>query len=144
LFICFGNACRSQMAEAFARKYGSDVLIPASAGTYPAGFLAPDTISSMDEKGIDIRDHFPKTIRHLGRATFDLVINMSGTPIPESQTGSAEVRAWDVDDPISLPYEEHCEVRDRIERLVMTLILELRREFSMPKLHGFGSGKVDP
>ena len=31
LFVCIGNACRSQMAEAFARTLGSDVMIPASA-----------------------------------------------------------------------------------------------------------------
>jgi len=129
------------MAEGFARIYGSDVLIAASAGVYPAGNLAPDTIQAMDEKGIDIRGHFPKTIRHLGRATFDLIINMSGMPLPENQTGDAEVRAWDVDDPICLPYEEHCEVRDRIERMVMNLILELRREAAAPKLYGFGSSR---
>ena len=127
------------MAEAFARAYGSDVLIPASAGLYPAGDVASDSIRAMDEKGIDIREHFPKTIRHLGRATFDLVINMSGAPIPERLTGAAGIRAWNVDDPIALPYDDHCEVRDQIEKLVMQLILELRRESAAPKLHGFGS-----
>lgn len=139
LFVCFGNACRSQMAEGFARKYGSDVLIAASAGMYPAGNVAADTIRAMDEKGIDIREHFPKTIRHLGRATFDLVINMSGMPIPEDQTRGAAVRAWNLDDPIGLPYDDHCKIRDRIENLVMTLILELRRAPS--KLHGLGSSR---
>ena len=36
LFICIGNACRSQMAEAFAKAYGSDILIVQSAGLAPA------------------------------------------------------------------------------------------------------------
>ena len=76
LFVCIGNACRSQMAEGFARTYGSDVLIPASAWLSPAGNVAGDTIQAMDDRGIDIRDHFPKTIRHLGKVQFDLVINM--------------------------------------------------------------------
>ena len=143
LFVCIGNACRSQMAEGFACAYGSDVMIAASAGLHPAARLPDDTIQAMDEKRIDIREHFPKAIRHLGRTTFDLVINMSGLPIPEKQTGAAEVRAWDVDDPIGMPYEEHCEVRDKIEGLVMTLILELRRASLAPKLHGFGSGRVE-
>ena len=131
------------MAEGFARAYGSDVLIAASAGLHPAARLADDTIQAMDEKRIDISEHFPKAIRHLGRATFDLVINMSGLPIPEKQTGAAEVRAWDVNDPICLPYEDHCVVRDQIEGLVMTLILELRRTSLAPKLHRFGSGRVE-
>ena len=39
-------------------------------------------------------------------------------------------------------YEEHCEVRDQIERLVMNLILELRREQRAPRFRGQGSGQL--
>jgi len=124
LFVCIGNSCRSQMAEAFARAYGNDVIIPASAGLSPAVGIASDTMRAMAEKGLDLRDQFPKAIRHLGRAQFDLVINMSGFDLPD-EVGT-EVRTWDVPDPICLHYDEHCEVRDGIERLVMNLILELR------------------
>ena len=142
LFVCIGNACRSQMAEGFARTYGSDVMIPASAGLSPASGMVGDTIRAMDERGINIRDHFPKSLRHLGRASFDLVINMSGVPIPEGETGSAEERAWEVDDPVSMSYEGHCAIRDQIETLVMRLILDLRRGQRAPKLQGFGSGRL--
>ena len=41
LFVCIGNACRSQMAEAFARAYGSDVLVASSAGLFPAKAVPP-------------------------------------------------------------------------------------------------------
>jgi len=140
LFVCIGNACRSQMAEAFARAYGSDVLVPASAGLAPANRVATDTIEAMQEKGIDLRDHFPKAIRHLGRAEFDLVINMSGEPLPD--TIRCEVRTWDVEDPVFLRYEDHCAVRDQIEKLVMELILELRKDQARPQLRPFGSGRV--
>jgi len=140
LFVCIGNSCRSQMAEAFARAYGSDALIPASAGLAPAGRVASDTLEAMMEKGLDLRDHFPKAIRHLGRVEFDLVINMSGEPLPD--TIRCEVRSWDVADPICLSYEDHCMVRDEIERLVMNLILELRKEQAQPQLRPFGSGRV--
>jgi arsenate reductase len=139
LFVCLGNSCRSQMAEAFARSYGSDVMIPASAGLTPAMNVAPDTKRAMSEKGIDLRDHFPKGIRHLGRAEFDLVINMSGLTLPE--TLGAAIRSWDVEDPVFMEYEEHCEVRDYIERLVMNLVLELRRDQATRKLHPFETGR---
>ena len=46
---------------------------------------------------------------------------------------------WDVDDPIGMSYEEHCGIRDYIERLVMKLVLELRRDQSEPRLRGQGS-----
>ena len=130
LFVCIGNACRSQMAEAFARTYGSDVMVAASAGLAPAMNVAPDTIKAMAEKGIDLRDHFPKSIRHLGRSQFDLAINMSGMELPPIP--GAQGREWDVPDPVFLKYVAHCEVRDEIERMVMGLILDLRREQGAP------------
>jgi arsenate reductase (thioredoxin) len=126
LFVCIGNSCRSQMAEAFARAYGNDVIVPASAGLQPAMGIAADTMRAMADKGLNLRDHFPKAIRHLGRAQFDLVINMSGFDVPDSV--GTEQRMWDVPDPVCLNYDEHCEVRDAIERLVMELILELREK----------------
>jgi arsenate reductase len=130
------------MAEGFARHYGSDAMVPASAGLNPATNVARDTIRAMEDKGIIIREHFPKSVKHLGRVSFDLIINMSGHGIPASQTGRAEVRSWDVDDPVFMSYEEHCEIRDQIERLVVTLVLELRREQKVPKLQGQGSGPI--
>ena len=141
LFVCIGNACRSQMAEAFARAYGSDVLIAASAGVSPAPGVAPDTIRAMEEKNIDIRDHFPKSIKHLGRADFDIVINMSGFFLP--QTVGGRMIDWEVSDPVFMEYKEHCEVRDDIEQRVMKLVLELR---SAPRtqFRGQGSGRLDP
>ena len=88
LFVCIGNACRSQMAEGFARTYGSDVMIAASAGLMPAYAVAPQTIRAMDAKNIDLRDHFPKSLRHLGRAEFEEV----GRDL-ERRTGRIDVRA---------------------------------------------------
>jgi arsenate reductase len=141
LFVCIGNSCRSQMAEGFARAYGSDVMVPASAGLAPATRVASDTLDAMNEKGINLKDHFPKAMRHLGRVEFDIVVNISGQKLPQS--GNAKVVEWKIDDPIGLKYEEHCDVRDEIERKVMQLILELRREQSAPEpLRGFGTGRL--
>ena len=140
LFVCVGNACRSQMAEGFATAYGSDVMIAASVGRAPATSVAPATIRAMDEKNIDIREQFPKGLRHLGKAEFDLVVNMSGTYLP-AEFGTRIVD-WEVLDPVFLPYKEHCEVRDEIERQVMKLIVELRRP-PKKQLRGHGSGRVE-
>jgi len=114
------------MAEAFARTYGSDVLIPASAGLAPASNVAAETVSAMAEKNIDMSDQFPKSFRQLRRVKFDLVVNMSGLPIPwENGVATQE---WPVPDPITMGYQDHCQVRDQIETLVMKLILDLRRK----------------
>lgn len=127
LFVCIGNACRSQMAEGFARTYGADVMIAASAGLAPAMNVARDTKAVMAEKGIDLRDHFPKGVRHLGRAQFDLVVNMSGSEIMPEQMAGATVVEWEVPDPVFMKYDDHCKIRDHIESLVMKLVLDLRR-----------------
>jgi arsenate reductase (thioredoxin) len=125
LFVCIGNACRSQMAEAFARAYGSDVILPASAGLAPAVVIPADTLRAMDEKNLSVRDQFPKALAHMGRYEFDLIVNMSGHELPAAPKGS--VKEWDVPDPVYMRYEDHCRVRDRIEDMVMRLILDLRR-----------------
>jgi protein-tyrosine-phosphatase len=113
-------------------------MIPASAGLAPASRVMSDTIRAMAEKDLDVRDHFPKDLRHMMRLHFDLVVNLSGRPLPESD---APIREWDVADPVSMSYQDHCAVRDELERLVMDLILELRREIK-PQLRGQGSGRL--
>ena len=125
LFVCIGNSCRSQMAEGFARAYGGDVITPASAGHAPATRVSATTLSVMEEKNIDLSDHFPKALSHLRRAQFDLVIDMSGVSAPIGI--QAPVRVWKVADPVAMTYKNHCAIRDEIERLVMGLVLELRR-----------------
>jgi arsenate reductase len=139
LFVCIGNACRSQMAEGFARALGSDVMIPASVGLAPALAVAPSTIRAMEERSIDLRDHFPKSLRHLGRADFDLVINMTGFFLPKEFTG--RIVDWEVADPVFMEYAEHCEVRDAIEQLVIKLVLELRVA-PRSRFRGQGSGRL--
>jgi len=125
LFVCIGNSCRSQMAEAFARAYGSDVIVAASAGLAPALMVAFDTRRAMKEKNISLDDHFPKSLHQLSMVRFDLIVNLSGSELPKDIT--CPVRVWKVRDPIGIRYDMHCEIRDEIEKLVMDLILELRR-----------------
>ena len=128
------------MAEGFARTYGSDVMAPASAGLAPATNLARDTIRAMEEKNIDIRAQFPKTIKQLGKADFDIVVNMSGQFLPP--LGSARIVDWEVADPVFMSYGDHCGIRDDIEQRVMKLVLELRRP-AQPKFRGQGSGRLE-
>jgi arsenate reductase (thioredoxin) len=124
LFVCIGNSCRSQMAEAFARAYGPDVIEPTSAGLQPCHIVSPATLEYMLEKNIDLNHYRPKGLIDTG-AGFDLIVNMSGFPLPAGIP--APIRVWKVDDPIAFPPERHRQVRDQIERLVQSLIIELRR-----------------
>lgn len=124
LFVCIGNSCRSQMAEAFANRYGGDVLLAQSAGLAPCQIVAPATRQVMHEKNFDLEACTPKGIEVTG-THFDIIVNMSGYPIAASI--APRVREWKVDDPISVGIERHREIRDQIEGLVQSLIIELRR-----------------
>jgi arsenate reductase (thioredoxin) len=121
LFVCIGNACRSQMAEGFARHYGGDKILTFSAGSRPAGFVAPLAIEVMKEKGIDISQHYSKGIEELPRQSFDYVITMGcGDECPWVK--GAHRLDWQIADPIGKPIKFFRQVRDEIEEKVKALI----------------------
>ena len=126
LFVCIGNLCRSQMAEGFARTYGLDVLEPASAGLVGGWSIPVSTHQAMQEKNIGLGGQFPKRLDDLSRKDYDVIVNMSGYPLPGDLQGTVE--DWEVADPMGCDADEFREVRDDIENRVMRLILKMRLE----------------
>lgn len=124
LFVCIGNSCRSQMAEGFARAYGADILVAASAGLSPAAIVQPLTKQVLAERNVRIDEQFPKGMEILTRERFDVIVNMSGQKLPLAP--GARVRDWPVRDPIGENEPVYKAVAEQIEGLVMRLILELR------------------
>ncbi|HOU36103.1 MAG TPA: arsenate reductase ArsC [Candidatus Omnitrophota bacterium] len=76
LFVCVENACRSQMAEGFARALGSEIVEAYSAGSHPAFRINPDAIKVMQEAGIDISGQRCKGFKDLTVRDFDYVVTM--------------------------------------------------------------------
>lgn len=76
IILCTGNSCRSQMAEAFWRKYGGDEWEVISAGTKPKGHVYPLAVKAMAEKGIDISDYKSKDMAAYVDQDFDLVVTV--------------------------------------------------------------------
>ena len=83
-----------------------------------------ETRQTMAEKNIDISSQFPKPVSLFPNANFDLVVNISGYPIPRYPLAVE----WKVNDPIGGSDDLYRATRDQIEQLVMKLILELRRK----------------
>jgi arsenate reductase len=75
LFLCTGNACRSQIAEAWARHLKADVVEPYSAGTHPRG-LDPLAVKAMAEVGLDISGQPSKTLSDVSHILFDYVVTV--------------------------------------------------------------------
>ena len=75
LFLCTGNACRSQMAEGWARRLVGDRLEVWSAGIDPHG-LDPRTVRVMVEAGVDISGQRSKHVDELRDVGFDYVVTV--------------------------------------------------------------------
>jgi len=125
LFVCVENAGRSQMAEAFANKYGKGKLIGSSAGNKPAEKVNPVVVEILKEEGIDISMNKPKLITAKMANKVDLVVTMGCNdqgvcPGPFFKP----TIEWHLEDPKGKPIEKVREIRDEIERQVQELIKE--------------------
>jgi len=126
LFVCIENACRSQMAEAFANMHGHEVIKAASAGSKPAGRVNDRAVRAMREAGYDLATHRSKSLEEIPNLDYGLVITMGcGDACPVVR--ARERRDWDIPDPKNMDEEAFNRVRDEIERRVLDLIAELQR-----------------
>jgi len=124
LFVCIGNACRSQIAEGFARALGGNSVKAFSAGSRPAGFVALKAIEVMAEKGIDISGQSSKGLSDLPNQEFDAIVTMGCGDACPSLPAKHRLD-WQIPDPIGKPIEFFREVRDQIEAEVKSLITSL-------------------
>jgi arsenate reductase len=114
------------MAEGFANKYGSDVLVARSSGLSPVLSVIPETVVIMQELNIDVSCHVPMLYDPSLAGKYDIVINMSGFRLPGKPP--KELLEWKVQDPYMDSADVYRKVRSDIEERVMQLILRLRRE----------------
>jgi arsenate reductase len=75
LFLCTGNSCRSQMAEALTNKLLGEKWEAFSAGTQPSSSVNPLTIRVLAERGIDHQGR-PKSVNEFKGVSFDVVITV--------------------------------------------------------------------
>lgn len=75
LFLCTGNSCRSQMAEAIVNARLGDEWQAVSAGTRPAGYTHPKAIAALAEIGIQHEGRSKHVDEFLGQE-FDLVVTV--------------------------------------------------------------------
>jgi len=75
LFLCSGNSCRSQMAEAIINNRMNQTWEAVSAGTRPSGFVHPKAIQVLAEIGIEHRGE-SKSVQDFKGRDFDLVVTV--------------------------------------------------------------------
>ena len=75
LFLCTGNSCRSQMAEAIVNANLGDRLQAFSARSKPAGYVHPFAVKALSEIGIDHQGR-TKSVEEFRDQPFDVVVTL--------------------------------------------------------------------
>jgi arsenate reductase (thioredoxin) len=119
LFICIGNAGRSQMAHAFLEAHGGHEV--RSAGSRAETQLHPEVVEVMRELGFDLSDRTPRQLRPEEDAGWaDTVVTMGCGDVCPVLPGKEYVD-WQLEDPAGMPVERVRELRDEIRRRVDAL-----------------------
>jgi len=131
LFVCVHNSARSQMAEAFLKKYGAGRFAAESAGVEP-GRLNPVVVAAMREVGIDISQNQTKSVFDFyqqGRLySYVITVCDQGEDKCPVFPGISQRLHWSFADPSSFQGSEEDklkktrEVRDQIEAKVKAWI----------------------
>lgn len=133
LFLCTGNAARSQMAEGLARAFHGDVLDVVSAGSRPAGWVHPLAVKALAQIGIDASEHTSKSADPFIDQPFDVVVTVCDSAAQDCPVwpGAKRIEHWPIEDPSFGPddpatrfdrfVETRNELQRRIDELVQTL-----------------------
>jgi len=122
LFVCIGNAGRSQMAEAFLNQLAEGKARAISAGTQPADDIDSQVVKVMREVGLDIGMNKPKalTLKMLEQA--DRVVTMGCGAEGVCPASFVETEDWQLEDPKGKALDEVRRIRDEIEAKVVEIL----------------------
>ena len=127
LFVCVGNAGRSQMAEAFFNHLANGRARAISAGTKPAEAVDSRAIDVMREAGIDISAARPRALTMEMLEQADRVVTMGCGAEGVCPASFVETEDWQLEDPKGKPLDEVRRIRDeiraRVQRLLETMAL---------------------
>lgn len=118
-FICTGNACRSQIAEGYAKNTLGENWNVYSGGIESHG-VNPLAIEAMKEDGIDISHQTSDKITEQDLNSADLVITLCDHADKNCPIISSNVRKahWGFEDPAGKDWSKFQEVRDNIKKRI--------------------------
>lgn len=102
LVLCTGNSCRSVMAEALFNNLGRGRYEAVSAGSFPAGYVHPQSIETLNRHGIDPGSPRSKSWDEFAGQPFDLVVTVCDQAAGESCPffpGAPRKLHWSTPDP---------------------------------------------
>ena len=124
LFVCTGNAARSQMAEGWLKSLKPDLIV-LSAGTKPDG-LSPQAVKVMREVGLDISDQSSKHLDKVDWMGADYAITLCGSAneicVTMTWPEKCKREHWPIDDPKS--DQDYRNARDEIKQHIEIFLEE--------------------
>ncbi|MFM8875472.1 MAG: arsenate reductase ArsC [Anaerolineae bacterium] len=124
LFICTGNSCRSQMAEAIVNARMGAEWQAVSAGTKPAGYIHPKALAALSEIGIQ-HEGRSKRADEFQDEDLDLVVTVCDSAAEECPVwwGNGKKVHHSFPDPaLTDDMNDFRAVRDDIERVILELL----------------------
>jgi tRNA threonylcarbamoyl adenosine modification protein (Sua5/YciO/YrdC/YwlC family) len=149
VIVCTGNTCRSPMAEALLRKLVAEQLgckveeveqrgvLVSSAGVSaaPGGGAAPEAITTMKERGLDLTRHESQPLTEKLVRQADLILALTGAhrqaiirrwPEASTRTFLVQPDNTDIEDPIGCPMEVYEQCANQIEEALRRRVKELK------------------
>jgi len=102
LFVCTGNAGRSQIAQAMARRQARGRIVIESAGVAPWPHLHPMAVRVMAARGFDLAGQYPKSAESVADRGFDVVVTIgerARLELPARLRQGPRWIHWDICDP---------------------------------------------
>tara|TARA_B100000459_G_C8557533_1_gene192437 strand:+ start:536 stop:922 length:387 start_codon:yes stop_codon:yes gene_type:complete len=124
VFLCVENSCRSQIAEAFANKYGKNKVTAISAGSKPSGRINEKAISLMKELGCDLAKHKSTATSDLPQMKVHAMVSMGCGDRCPSIDAKKRIE-WNIRDPKNMELDEFREVIGEIKSKVLDLIASI-------------------
>lgn len=125
-FICVHNSCRSQMAEALTKHFGSDLFEVYSAGTESYPEVKPLAVEVIEELGISMASHYPKLLTDIP-AELDILITM-GCNVACPFVPSNHSEDWGLEDPSGGTIDDFRYTRELIRDKVFDLIKRVKEK----------------
>jgi arsenate reductase (thioredoxin) len=123
LFVCVGNQGRSVMAERLFRRAAAGRHEARSAGSNPGSAVHPQVLETLDEIGLDARDHVPRKLDDEAVEWADVVVATCDDACPVIP-GKRYI-SWQLPDPKHQPLERVREIREEAAQLVDELVAQL-------------------
>jgi len=131
LFVCYGNKCRSPMAEGIAKRMLKGIAHVKSAGIAAWGSNASEEAIKVmrNEFDIDISGHNPTDVKNLLLNNFDYIVTMDSyidTIIKKSYPiESNKIISWNINDPYGKSIDDYKKCAVKLQTKIKNILTKI-------------------